>query len=308
MHIRQLIRHLAKPPVKSVPDWMLGCFKRRSISFASGDCDTDTHVFWLQGRNMTIDLRLPIELEQIPNKALEGYSREALHAWANYEGWYAETVWKDNLLSWQGGCSFQVHNRWPEPGIMHRVGDCMIEFSPSAAYVEDWRFKNTTSGPLMSLRLLEETECETGVIRHRDGALIICGEWAGLVLGRPEPIVAKADQQLRDIVNTADADLLAGIFNFECSVAQGNIENGFTVNYTTQPARLAQPLLSLDGFSIDAGKGQVLHRFEQAGVALERRFSIDSIETEVAFTRSTPVEETAKRWFAEEQETLGRYF
>ena len=96
MHIRQLIRHLAKPPVKSVPDWMLGCFKRRSISFASGDCDTDTHVFWLQGRNMTIDLRLPIELEQIPNKALEGYSREALHAWANYEGWYAETVWKDN--------------------------------------------------------------------------------------------------------------------------------------------------------------------------------------------------------------------
>ncbi len=308
MHIQELVLQLSKPPVKSVPNWMLGCFKRRSISFASGDCDTDTHVFWLQGRNITIDLRLPIEVEQIPNKALEDYSLEELHALANYEGWYAETVWKDNLLSWQGGSSFQVHNRWPEPGIMHRVGDCMIEFSPSAAYVEDWRLKNTTSGPLVSLRLLEERECETGVIRHRDGALIICGEWAGLVLGRRETILAKPDQQLRDVVKTADEDLLTSIFNFECSIAQGNVEKGFIVNHTTQPARLTQSLMSLDGFSIDTATGEVRHRFEQAGGALERRFSIDSIETEVTFTRSTPLEETSKRWFAKEQETLGRYF
>lgn len=307
MHIQELILKCSKPPITSVPEWMLGCFKRRSITFATGQCDADTHVFWLQGRNITIDLRLPIEADQVSIKALEHYSPEELCTLANHEGWYAETVWKDELLSWQGGCSLQVHNRWPEPGIMHRVGDCMIEFCPSASYVEDWRLNNKQSGPLISLRLIEERERETGRLRHQDGALIICGNWAGLVLGRAEAVVSGSDRQLRDLVKTADIDALAKLFNFECSIAEGIVDSGFNVSYSTKPERLNTALLSLDGFNVDEKNGEILHHFEQEGIAIERRFSVDSIEAEHAFTPATPMQEESKRWFNYEEETLGRY-
>lgn len=307
MHIQELILKYSQSPLKSVPEWMLGCFKRRSITFATGQCDTDTNVFWLQGRNITIDLRLPIKADQVSIKALENYSSAELCTLANYEGWYAETVWKDELLRWQGGCSLQVHNRWPEPGIMHRVGDCMIEFCPSASYVEDWRLNSKKPGPLVSLRMIEERERETGRFRHHDGALIICGNWAGLVLGRAEAKVSGSHRQLRDLVKIANIDELARLFNFECSIAEGTVNSGFNIGYSTKPERLNQALFSLDGFSIDKKNGEILHHFEQDGKAIERRFSIDSIEAEYAFTPATPMQDTSKSWFRYEEETLGRY-
>jgi hypothetical protein len=59
MNLQELITGHALRPAPGLPDWMLGWFKRHSISFADGLTDVDTHVCWLQSRNFTIDLRLP---------------------------------------------------------------------------------------------------------------------------------------------------------------------------------------------------------------------------------------------------------
>lgn len=116
----------------SVPEWVLGAFSRRSISFADGLTDTDTRVFWLQSRGLTIDLRLPLPRDQ---PVLTDHS-DAICAMSDLEGWYAHTCWENNLLSWCNGASYQLHNRWPEPAQLRRVGNCMVEFAPSGAYVE----------------------------------------------------------------------------------------------------------------------------------------------------------------------------
>ena len=46
----------------------------------------------------------------------------------------------------------------------------MMEFSPSNAYVEDWRIKSRAQGTLLSLELIEEKNLTTETCRHRGGA------------------------------------------------------------------------------------------------------------------------------------------
>ena len=85
MHLNELVARYPQP-TQGVPDWMLGFYKRRAISFADGLTDTQTHVCWFQSRNFTIDLRLPLEEHQVQAKPLLAYSAEELQRLANYEG------------------------------------------------------------------------------------------------------------------------------------------------------------------------------------------------------------------------------
>ncbi len=309
MTLAELLAQHARRPQQGVPEWMLGYYKRRAISFANGDTDLDTHVCWLQSRTFTIDLRLPLENRQVPARALADYSADELQVLANYEGWEALSEWREPMLSWHSDTSLQVHNRWPEPAELKRFGNCMIEFAPSGAYVEDWRLQPSAPGPLIGLRMLEEREVVSGVVRHRGGGLIVCGDYAALVLGRAEPLSVPADTQLRELVAAAvgDASQLARLFNFETSVAQGSLADGFTVNLSTQPARVGQSLLALDGFEYLPADDLVRQTFEVDGIACERLFTIDTLEVALPFAQATGFTPAAAAWFERESPTLTRY-
>ena len=310
MNIKELIERYGKKSANSVPDWMIGCFKRRSISFASGETDIDTHVFWLQGRNLTIDLRLPIESEMVVKEPWEKCSSEELYQLANYEGWSADSTWNNEQLSWSGGTGFQVHNRWPEPAILSRVGDCMIEASPYGSYIEDWRITSREAGVLLSLELINEENVTTGELRHQGGALIINENWAGLVLGRVNEIVTdKGDTQLRDKIKREHQNIpfLKQVFNFETSVAKGSLDQGFKIEFSTKPKRVGELIFELDGFEFDEENNEVLQFFEEGNQRIKRRFSIDTIEAEFAYSGQTQWHGKAKEWFDAEQETVGRY-
>lgn len=315
MHLKELIERHQQKAHHSIPESMIGCFKRRSISFANGLTDTKTHVFWLQGRNLTIDLRLPIEVDQvnvdqIQRHTLHDLTAEELSQLANYEGWSANTKWKNNQLSWSGGTSFQIHNRWPEPAILSRVGDCMMEFSPSNAYVEDWRIKSRQPGPLVSLELIEEKDLSTETCRHRGGALIINGNWAGLVLGRSKDISINSENlQLRDLLKskTSNKKLVNEIFSFETSVAEGSLDDGFKIRFSTQPGIVNSSIFPLEGFEFDAKQNEVFQLFNEDDHTILRRFSIDTIEPLFHYSGSTEWTEDSKSWFEKEQRTLGRY-
>lgn len=89
MTLQELINRVTCSPDQGVPDWMLGCFRRRCISFANGESDSDTIVYWLQSRNFTIDLRLPRAADQVSPAPLEDYPAEDLMILASYEaGWH----------------------------------------------------------------------------------------------------------------------------------------------------------------------------------------------------------------------------
>lgn len=317
MQLEQLIAMCAQRPKLSVPDWMLGFYKRHSISFANGLTDIETHVCWLQSRNFSIDLRLPKDHDQVAHKPLLEYTDAELQQLSNYEGWLAASDWDGNVLSWQQAqASFQLHNRWVEPAILKRVGNCMMEFCPSDAYIEDWRLQPSDSGPLIGLNLIEERDLASGKVRHKGGGLIVCGDYAGLVLGRGQALPNMLPgTMLKNLVAAAsgNADLLNELFNFETSVAHGSLQHGFKVIHSTKASRLGQDLFSLAGFErlaphASLASGDVIRqKLTIAGVACERIFSVDTLEPHINFSQSTASTTEAAAWFKRESTTMARY-
>lgn len=308
MNLLELLERHPYSPAHSVPEWMLGCFRRRSISFANGETDRSTIVYWFQSRTFTIDLRLPLLDEQAPAIDLAHCSQEQLKVLANYEGWVADSHWDGALMSWQNETSLQVHNRWPEPAELRRIGNCMIEFAPSGAYVEDWRSQLNETGPLIGLRLIEESSPVTGQRLHRGGGLIVCGNHAALVLGRSEALEPDTGV-LPELVADAETDSvrLQQLFNFETSVAQGAIDTGYTVVHSTCPERVGQALLNLDGFEWLAENQRLRQIVTINGHLRERLFEVDCIEHTVNFSSITDTSAEVKAWFEKESGTLTRY-
>ena len=297
-----------------VPAWTLGCFRRRSITFFTGVTDEATTVYWLQAHGLTADLRLPAERPRA--SALGGVDSlaeapaEVLVALADVEGGLARTGWDDQrgLMSWSGWEAFQLHDKWPEPGRLLRVGDCLTEHAPSGAYVEDWRLQPSADGPLIGLELVEERERDSGVIRHRGGGLLVCGQHAALVRGRPHPL-AGAGARLPDRVRSALADraALRAIFAFEASYAtRPQAGATFTVAASTNPLREGAPLFHDDGFSLDRSGRVVLQRTREDGRWIERRFTIDTLAPARSFPSATAASAAAQHWLASEARTLLR--
>jgi hypothetical protein len=308
--LSELLQRHSQRSANSVPEWMLGYFKRYSISFANGVTDLQTQVCWLQSRNFTIDLRLPQAAQQVAAKAWQDYTAEELQILANYEGWSAGSDWDGRRLSWQTPtASLQLHNRWPEPALLKRIGNCMIEFAPSDAYVEDWRLQPSAPGPLVGLQLVEERDLANGEVRHRGGGLIVSGNFAALVLGRAESPVAPTTTPLKTLVDAAARDpaILQQLFNFETSVAQGTLEQGFSVTLSTNPARVGQPLVALDGFAFLADQRLVRQECTVAGRRCERTFKVDTLEPHIEFIQTTHFAPLAQAWFEHESLTLTRY-
>nr|WP_288356764.1 hypothetical protein [uncultured Pseudomonas sp.] len=305
MNLLELAARYPQRVEGSVPDWMLGHFRRRTISFADGRSDERTRVHWLQSRTFTIDLRLP-DAPALPMRAWQDYTVAELRQLANHEGWVADSLWENGYLSWHGGVSLQLHNRWPEPAQLQRIGNCMIEFGTSGVYVEDWRLQ-ASSGPLIGLRLLEECDAETGEVLQRGGGLILCGEQLGWVQGRAvEPL--EPGLQLRERVEQAqgDGEALALLFGCETSLAYADKQGRYQVALSTQPGRVGQSVV-LDGFEIPVAGRVCQHLLRADGRAVVRAFAIDTLEPDWRAEFTTPCTVEAQRWFAAEDETLSRY-
>lgn len=339
MNLQDLLTRHAWRPDHGVPDWMLGWFKRYSISFADGLTDVQTHVCWLQSRNFTIDLRLPRRCDQASTAqgtALTQGRHADIHAaswsrWADFEGWKAPATWDGTRLTWhQPDAILQWHDRWPEPAILHRVGQCMIEFCDSGAYVEDWRLQPSAPGPLIGLHLLCEQDALTGEVTHTGGGWIICGDHAALVLGHPRPnVIRQQGMMLRDRVTELLAqdrqapDQLAALFDFETSVATWNGRQ-HNVLWSTRPDRVGHLLCPTDGLSWvgDAGQSpdlpvsvpahlahlpRVRQTLEIHGREMLRHYVVDTLEPELTWGLSTPCTESGRTWMRREAQTLGRY-
>ena len=307
MTLQELVAEYGCKPGQGVPDWMLGFWKRRSITFANGMTDLHTHVCWVQSRNFTIDLRLPLARDQAPAKAIADYSGAELQVLANYEGWKAASHWDGTQLSWgETDVSLQLHNRWPEPALLRRTGNSMIEHCPSNIYMEDWRLQMSAPGPLIGLHLIEEREVVSGRVRHKGGGLIVCGDYAALALGRATAI--RSDKSLKALVAEAGRDpaRLAQLFNFETSVGVALPDGGYTVSLSTQPARVGTLLFPLTGFEL-LPQQRVRQTLVLEGLACERVFEIDTMEPRLAYAQTMPAPAVAQAWFERESPTLRRY-
>jgi hypothetical protein len=304
--------HNTTPTSAAVPSWTLGCFRRRSISFFNGDSDDSTLVLWLQSRGLTGDLRLAADRPRPKSReALAELSLAELTRLAYVEGGVAATRFEatpsagpelTGTMHWPDWTAFQLHAKWPEPGVLRRVGECLIEHAPSGAYVEDWRLQPSGEGPFVGLTLLEERESDTGRLLHRGGGLIITGEHAIFVRGRAEELPRA--ERLTDLIERAAAEprLLDAIFGFEASYAKRNASGRYVISASTLPWREGKPLLSTGGFTME--DGMLVQKAREQTRGIERRFQIDTLEESYEDWLATPATPSAVAWLNTEAATL----
>lgn len=303
MTLEEIARTRSHADALRVPEWALGTVVRRSISFATGVVDDATRVVWVQAHGMTGDIRIHPARPLIDSGApLESLERSTLSWLASVEGGIATTSWDEPVMSWADWIGFQPYDKYPEPGIMRRIGGCMIEFAPSGIYVEDWRFQPSSPGLLAGLRLVAEIG-DDGRERPRAGGLVIAGDHAILSVARRDelPDGTRAQDFVRD-----SADPVAALERvFDCTVDYLVKADGvFRVALSTDPRREGATLPLIDGFTHTSETGVLRQAVSGVPSVTARLWRIDSLEAGREFSQSTAVTDDRLAWLAAEADTL----
>lgn len=290
MNLATLLERLPRKGIEGLafPRNLLGTFRRKSISFCTGVTDETTVVYWVQSKTFSIDLRLP---------------EAAATPLTERQGWVGDTHWDAaaEQLSWQIERSYQPHNQWPEPAGLSFIGNCVLEFAPSGAYVEDWRQKSS-SGPFLGLRLVSMLNRVTGKETALEGGLVIAGEHAAFAKSRL-PQVEETLQHSSGLEEALAAGLVteAEIESYEVSVAI----NGRAITYSTQPHRRGEMIASGE-FSIRPDNIVVQEKLID-GELCSLRYEVDVFEPEFTFDTKTPSTSEALNWMEMEKRHLARH-
>ncbi|EOR06685.1 hypothetical protein [Acinetobacter tandoii] len=269
-----------------LPLALLGAFRRKSISFFNGQTDEKTIVYWFQSKSFTIDLRLKdIELTPVLQR----------------QGWLGQTLWdrEQQVLSWQvdSNSNYQNHIQWPEPATLHCIGNCILEFSPSNAYVEDWR-QQANQGLYLGLRLEKAVHLKSNASVQLDAGLIICGDLVAYAQSRL-PQNQQAILPFSNLIEAHQAGIdLEQINQLEVSV--GSLSSG--VQFSTQNHRLQQ-LFSLEGFEY-IGENQLKQVKEIEGKTYALYFKIDIYQPHYQFQTQTSTTAASHTWLTQEAEHL----
>ncbi len=285
MNLFEVIKTL-KPTTtqpEMIPDFLYGAFRRKSISFFNGLTDENTIVYWFQSRSFTIDLRL---------KSQTGTAVQ------ERQGWIGNTLWDSasQLLSWEvkDYANYQNHVQWPEPAKLHAIGNCILKFSPSHVYVEDWR-QQVQRGLFLGLRLQSAIEVQSGQSLEMDGGLIICADHIAYALTRlPEVQSAVAQMDLKAI----DPTVFALLESFEVSIGT----DGQTKTYSTRTSETGKTF-NLENFEV-LNESSLIQRVVLDDRKIDLIFELDIYQPDYHFQYTTSTTTQAENWLKSEQDHL----
>jgi hypothetical protein len=296
MRLEELARAAPFARPLAVPAWTLGCFHRRSITYANGAEDAATRVIWIQSHGLTGDLRIPAQRPDLNGRvSIAECMPEQRVKLAKGEGGVADTAFADGRMSWGNWAAFQPYDKWPEPGELRRIGPALIEFAPSGIYVEDWRLQPGSAGLRVGLRLVSET-APGGAPQPRDGGLVIAGEHAVFALARRRPLAegVPAHRQL-----AADPALTGAVFDAQAAYARQEPAGRWRIVLAVDPF-MEGGELDLDGFA--PGEPGFLRQSLARGT--ERLWRIDTLLADQPLDVATAASAEGAAWLDQEAGVL----
>ena len=229
---------------QTVPDRMLGCWRRRYIRYKDGTEDRSARVIWLQTPSGLCDMRISAERPDLSERSqLSDCSDDELIALAEQDCACGITVLDETATpyptaTWEGGVSgfmYQPVINFPEDGWFEwkEEGACMLEFAPSGAYEEDWRLQDNSQDFAIHL-LRRDSEAATN--------LYVAGAHAVLAVDRS--IVIGQERPLQEIVadNIADRDSVYAYLDTEFSYAKCDDSDEYEIVLSNLPWREGQTL------------------------------------------------------------------
>jgi hypothetical protein len=230
-----------RPAEQTVPDALLGCWRRAWIEFADGTRDDTTFVIWMQLHFDMADIRVSSDRPEFAGRrGFADCSLDELRVLANSESSSGFTQCSPTVVGDDGvrrttaewftrghGVNFQPVSAFPEPGLLEWSSDeVLIERAPSGAYVEEWRLMPDT-------RYLFEHHVSGGRHLYRTGDAVV------LVRDRmsPVPRVARLDALVAECGD--DRDTVTALVDCEFSFAVRH-DDQFVIKASTLPWREGQ--------------------------------------------------------------------
>lgn len=296
MHLYELCEQLSPTDLSvcALPAFILGCFRRKTITFCDGLTDEKTIVYWFQSASFTIDLRLS---EPMTTPILQR------------QGWVADTIWtsQSELLSWRQLSSYQTHIQWAEPARLYAMGNSIFEFSPNHSYVEDWR-QQATTGRYLGLKLTHARHIASGQILSLSGGIIVCENSVAYVQSRLPTLQNQLEKYLANhgitTLGELTPDQLAQVAPlieaYETSVSC----SGDIIDYSTQANKQGQPL-DLTGF--EQSDNQVVQYKTINGEDYCLYFTLDVWQPNYTFAQQSPIHPATQTWLQQETRHLHQH-
>ncbi len=225
----------------TVPQWLRGLWRRRSIRFADGRYDDSTVVYWLQSESAFADIRVPAGRPVVREReALAGLGESELLALTRQGGFAGWTELSGMRCHWHRQIDFQPPTGVPDQGMMHRGDGVLIEEGVHERYIEIW--ESVACGPAGADTLLARRAATA-----MGGRLILAGNVFFFVRdGRPPLATASNLAALAPDGRERRAALLSLL---DCEISFGRCRGGgvpWEITLSTLPYREGQSLLEVD--------------------------------------------------------------
>lgn len=168
---------------KSVPDWLVGVWRRLSIE-ENGKRDTTTQVFWLQTHSCFGDIRIPENRPVV--SSFDNLTAQEAIAIGEQDGFAGFTHLRNDFCHWHHTMDYHPNSEQTDIGQLSWEGDVLVEIGPDNSYKEEWQRVLTGSTAAMTL-------CDWAGWR---GWLVACADQFVYMRSHPKALMSEVSMGL----------------------------------------------------------------------------------------------------------------
>ena len=251
---------------KSVPDWLVGVWRRLSIE-ENGHTDNTTQAYWLQTSSSFGDIRIPAGRAKVAG--LAELTPQQARSLAKQDGFAGVTHVAGDQCVWNHAMDYQPFTGQMDTGTLHwkdgrplnesdsnpkssSEQDILVEVGANGSYVEEWQ--RVAVGPTSALTLSDGASWQSW--------LVVCSDV--FIYMRDDRRSVPASHTLEDLLSDSDADsweAAKATHYLNCEISFGQCQQGdkpWEITLSTLPWKEGKSLWSLQDIKIDIKSEQVI--------------------------------------------------
>lgn len=214
------------PPL--APEWVVGLWRRESITLSDGTVDRDTRVFWGQTRSLYVDLRVPADRARCSAaQSFPDLTPPDVRLLAKQKGFAGHISIVGDQCTWFRDIDYQPDTGRPDTGRLRLDGDLLYETGEAssvigAGYEEVYHRDRRGDRLRAALRLLNADGALFGGVARPGTVLILLDD--RFLLARPRASALPAAECLQSLIDDAEFDRSLVHACLDCEVCLGTIE------------------------------------------------------------------------------------